>query len=1559
MDRDFFQKDGFKKTFKQRVLAGASRQTLVELIASKYSFAESNPTWHNFIAGHVSDTHTSDFAFLWEMLQNCDDNHFSVTTPAVAIRLQGTILEIACNEVGFAPKNVLALCSVNGSTKKKLKQGRPAEAVQVPTGEKGTGFKSVFQVAKRVDVYSIDNTAHDDRAFSFYLQSRPDSVAKIGFVYPYWDTTFAPSSKNLLREELHATQGTVMTLHLRDETVAAKICERLLEIRAESVVFLQQLRQISVCIGPVGQQRRFCFELDRTSSPDCWTVRHHNVLRRFHVHGEIVSMQGVQCNRRSSEQSCLTVLLPCRDGDVEQPGQLFAVLPTKVRISLPCLVNADFVLPSNRESLMEHEEWNKRLCAALPGTLASAVEAIARLSVDDAIAALRYIPTAVDDVYGLIQVTYEHIRQQLAEAKIVPQFQCGTEGLLLCARSCLWPDPTFYSLCTRNAEPSLVHPSFNTQQHRSRLGLLAPLQIASQRDYEGWIQAQLESDQHIHWFGRLFAFMRSQDLWRTPCSLDIIPCSLDIIPLDDATYCAPGQHVFISGIDTAVDELIRLVKYPIRCLDQRVLGSVSDDQRPHVLKWLVRQQQLTEITAQTVLDSICRWLDRECDSPAIQVVLIEATRKIAAIRASAVTLLPVKCTDGLVHARASIAQKVVVTEDNVYLLLFCSPSDQQRLCILDASYNGVPYLTHLGVHMIPTLPERLSWIASPPQVDEMAFAAQLERCTLLVSYFRDKDPRIFDAMSGVRPPAYFDEHAWLPTTDTVSFAKPGDIYVPSVSMRDMLQDKVPYLHESLYKAGIQDLCSVNKTADFADCEKRIREVVAALGSDCDRLVSALDPLLVCLARYHRHQLRPLKEVFSSRLLVAQNTQGERVIRDAAHCIVLPEGVSWAHMELGKYCVVNGIYSEQVDNQFLRTIGCRDSIPISVCLQSWRHAEAVAAKPGDQADRSIVNMVEGVVKTCYNRILCIPMSKWKETTWSRGWHELKLWTGRRFMTRLEVIYCDDQELLRKYAPADIPILWIPDSALYSEISARFDLRPLSKCHRVKLVPTGTSTSAERLMTPEVRYAIIAYVCTRFSYEIQNRSVLQRLQTLVEGMEVEEYEADELRVVDAIALFNDWIAESIDGRKVVDACFWPWDNRLYYNKSRVGVAKIVDAICDYLRLPGDRSGLAFFMRACIAEPADEVLAAVVKARLSVPADLSFTLEKSFVAPERLLAAQKACGVAEDDLQQGAAEAVPCEQQVMDAVRKNDLQAAILVLQQHMIQQRQQQLQQIKVEHENVVGDRDLDTDPTAAEPYAPLMVSTAPANPMVATVLDVHALSSNAEMLQHMHEQYLAHADAGELAPKELDVLMQVQQQKLRASAPRRKDYGFSERVRQIYDRCVVTGSTFEPQLDAAHIIPWQKRKAHPDLVHQTYNGLRLRADIHRLFDNKRLCFLPSGPQGHFVCWFAADVREFYSTYHLQPMKIRVPLTSVAAEHLLQWGPQLVGEPRMPVALPLLSVSSPASMSPRSTPKRAKPVYTVAQDQCAHPNENRRSWGGKNHTKGVTCTLCGRKLEVWTV
>src|SRR5206468_4330770 len=123
--------------------------------------------------------------FILELLQNAEDNEYGGEKPELTLRIDEEdptatpssdgCLVVLNNEIGFLPKNVRSLCSVNQSTK----TDRSSEYI----GEKGIGFKSVFRVTDSPHIFS--------NGFQFRFQV-PTELEGFGYILPHWVENVPP-----------------------------------------------------------------------------------------------------------------------------------------------------------------------------------------------------------------------------------------------------------------------------------------------------------------------------------------------------------------------------------------------------------------------------------------------------------------------------------------------------------------------------------------------------------------------------------------------------------------------------------------------------------------------------------------------------------------------------------------------------------------------------------------------------------------------------------------------------------------------------------------------------------------------------------------------------------------------------------------------------------------------------------------------------------------------------------------------------------------------------------------------------------------------------------------------------------------------------------------------------------------------------------------------------------------------------------------------------------------------------------------------------------------------
>ena len=182
-------------------------------------------TWSDKECRLSDQLYEKETHFLLELIWNADDNTFHVATPSLSftckLEKNRWTLEIECNEVGFRPENVEALCRIGDSTKKVDAR------TQGFIGEKGVGFKSVFKVANVVRIHS--------KAYFFML----DRMARLGLIAPIVDRSPWQASRDERSE-------TCMLLELNRGATFRAIMDELLRLEPGLLIFL---RKISKCMS--------------------------------------------------------------------------------------------------------------------------------------------------------------------------------------------------------------------------------------------------------------------------------------------------------------------------------------------------------------------------------------------------------------------------------------------------------------------------------------------------------------------------------------------------------------------------------------------------------------------------------------------------------------------------------------------------------------------------------------------------------------------------------------------------------------------------------------------------------------------------------------------------------------------------------------------------------------------------------------------------------------------------------------------------------------------------------------------------------------------------------------------------------------------------------------------------------------------------------------------------------------------------------------------------------------------------------------------------------------
>lgn len=318
---------------------------------------ESDP-YHEIARGTVplvtDELYESNTHFFSELLQNADDNEYPPeVTPELVIELYEDRIEVLNNEVGFQPEHVRAICSLAKSTKRDRKESA--------TGEKGIGFKAVFQATDTPEVHS--------NGYHFRFDKKRDPV--FGMVIPEW-----------VEGAKHRGPGTRIVLPLNTKYRLPH--DFLKSLQPELLLFLRKIRRLSF--------RDFDYEREvtlartdtgsiavvtRTVKDDVETSRSSEHRFAFFLHKLRVPMDHLdEPRRRQIAATEVAIALPLTsqhevDAQSSRRG-LFAFLPVKTT-ELPFLCHGDFVLSTSREAIREDLDWNQAVRNALGTCLADCI----------------------------------------------------------------------------------------------------------------------------------------------------------------------------------------------------------------------------------------------------------------------------------------------------------------------------------------------------------------------------------------------------------------------------------------------------------------------------------------------------------------------------------------------------------------------------------------------------------------------------------------------------------------------------------------------------------------------------------------------------------------------------------------------------------------------------------------------------------------------------------------------------------------------------------------------------------------------------------------------------------------------------------------------------------------------------------------------------------------------------------------------------------------------------------------------------------------------------------
>ncbi|KZF20943.1 hypothetical protein L228DRAFT_223072 [Xylona heveae TC161] len=319
----------------------------------------------------------SDARFVFELLQNADDNRFTHATargalPYVSFDVHPDRIIVECNEDGFTEHDLSAICTVGESTK---------AASYGYIGAKGIGFKSVFIAAWKVFIQSGN--------FSFYFKHEKGDLG-LGMVLPVWKDTEEELPRPLTRMTLHLHQkGDPRELqHLH-----ATIFKQLGDLQQTCLLFLRNLKRIRIAFydddGKLKRSKDFCIGNVDQHSVSIETVstladgETTTEKKNYHVTKHMATNLSKSDNRelpdtdearRASSAAEVILAFPLTSDSkplIEQ-HDIFAFLPVR-ESKFKFIIQSDFDTSASRQDIVTTSRRNMELLDGIASAFIKAV----------------------------------------------------------------------------------------------------------------------------------------------------------------------------------------------------------------------------------------------------------------------------------------------------------------------------------------------------------------------------------------------------------------------------------------------------------------------------------------------------------------------------------------------------------------------------------------------------------------------------------------------------------------------------------------------------------------------------------------------------------------------------------------------------------------------------------------------------------------------------------------------------------------------------------------------------------------------------------------------------------------------------------------------------------------------------------------------------------------------------------------------------------------------------------------------------------------------------------
>ncbi|KAK1938393.1 hypothetical protein X943_000873 [Babesia divergens] len=454
--------DGLNKTAQQR-----AADTEIQQVMEKQSQRLARS-----IKRLSEDLYNTRIHLQLELLQNADDNEYDCKSPEIIFLLDPEAIVVMNNECGFKEKDVRSLCDIGTSTKLDNSERK--------IGKFGIGFKSVFLVTQSPHIFSngyhfMFSSDPGMKNNTPYIMPHWVDITSCGNPFGYVRSRLSLVGRNAfvqLASRLMKTHGglpkTILYLPLKQDLKSGGWHQYYSEFQGIGHLHLAFLRRLTaITFVDVSKNstttlkretvktEHFYIEMRRlkqlklagrdTSGPKVLfkdanlrceqvaLVTHKNAdgmvddseLHTFIMHYRFdlddTEAASIVATRNEGKDCLVTVGIPIHTKETKwSTFDIYNVLPV-AQYGLPFLVNGDFVISTSRQSIIDHDPWNKIL-ARKAGEAFSIMTTIIAKKFRDInnlyLSAIRAIPEAYSGK-GCFESCCEEIHKMLREMQWV------------------------------------------------------------------------------------------------------------------------------------------------------------------------------------------------------------------------------------------------------------------------------------------------------------------------------------------------------------------------------------------------------------------------------------------------------------------------------------------------------------------------------------------------------------------------------------------------------------------------------------------------------------------------------------------------------------------------------------------------------------------------------------------------------------------------------------------------------------------------------------------------------------------------------------------------------------------------------------------------------------------------------------------------------------------------------------------------------------------------------------------------------------------------------------